>query len=276
MATGAEAVLLGGSTGRDEADKYSDIEVGVFWSRAPTDDERVSAIERAGGDLHRLWPFAEVDRAWFDDWFIGRRDGVAKSGVLVEPVHMTVADAQTAVEDVVERFDPQIEKQVLLAALCEGVPLAGEQLLLRLRDAAQPYPDSLARAVVERHAQIDHFWRFPMFRERGNPMHEARATFDVHERVLNALLAVNRVYWYGFKSLESVQRRLPIAPAGLLGRIRRAYQVESVERESLLAALVEETYDLVERHVPGADVVRLRAIFRYRRALWDGEAPELS
>lgn len=93
--------------------------------------------------------------------------------------------------------------------------------------------------------------------------------------MLNALLAVTRVYWYGFKSLESVQRRLPIAPADLLGRIRRAYQVESVERESLLAALVEDAYDLVERHVPGVDVERLRAIFRHRRSLWEGEQPEL-
>ncbi len=273
--TGAEAVLLGGSTARGEADKFSDIEVGVFWSRVPTDDDRALAIARAGGDLHRLWPFAEVERAWFDDWFIGRRDGVEKSGVLVEPVHMTIADAQATVQDVVERFDPAIEKQVLLAALCDGLPLAGDELLAPWRAAARSYPDELARAVVERHAQIDHFWRFSMFRDRDNPMHAARATADVHERVLHALLAVNRVYWYGFKSLDSLARRLAKAPADLAACLRRTYEVESPERERFLASLVEETYDLVERYVPGADVERLRTNFRYRRPLWDEEDPEL-
>jgi hypothetical protein len=29
-----------GSTAHGHADRYSDIEIGVFWNRAPTDDER--------------------------------------------------------------------------------------------------------------------------------------------------------------------------------------------------------------------------------------------
>jgi hypothetical protein len=270
---GAEAVLLGGSTSRGEADRYSDIELGVFWRDAPTDEQREAAIVRAGGDLHRLWPFAELERAWFDDWTVGRRDGVPKSGVFVEPVHMTVADAHATIEDVVERFDPELAKHVLLAAVCDGEALMGEELLARWRDAARAYPDELASAVVARNAQIDHFWRFPMYRDRANAVQAARATADVHERVLHALLAVNRVYWYGFKSLESVARRLPIAPPELVERIRRAYNVEPDERERLLEDLVEETYDLVGRHVPRANVDWLREVFRYRRPLWDDELP---
>ena len=72
VATGAEAVLLGGSTARGEADRHSDIEVRSSGAKRPGDDERAAAITAAGGDLHRLWPYADVDRAWFDDWFIGR------------------------------------------------------------------------------------------------------------------------------------------------------------------------------------------------------------
>lgn len=272
-AVGAEAVLLGGSTGRGEADRYSDIELGVFWHDAPTDAQRETAIARAGGDLHRLWAFAELDRAWFDDWTVGRRDDVPKSGVAVEPVHMTVSDAQATIEDVVERFDPELAKHVLLAALCDGEPLVGDELLTPWRDVASAYPDGLAPAVVERHAQIDHFWRFPMFRDRADPVHAARATADVHERVLHALLAVNRVYWYGFKSLDSVAGRLPVAPPDLVERIRRAYVVDLDERVQLLADLVEETYDLVELHVPAANVDWLREVFRYQRPLWDDEPP---
>ena len=276
VVTGAEAVLLGGSTGRGEADRHSDIEVGVFWRSAPSDDERAAAITAAGGDLHRLWPYAGVDRAWFDDWFVGRRDDEPKSGVLVEAVLMTIDDAATVIEEVTEKFDPALEKQVLLAALYDGIPLAGSELLKPWRDAARVYPDELARAVVERHAQIEHSWRFAMYRERDNPMRNAEAIVDVHQRVLHALLAVNRVYWYGFKSLESVTRRLPLAPDALLPRLRRAYTAEPEELEPLLGDLVEETYDLVEAHVPGADVGRLRTLFRYRRPLWADEQPDLS
>ena len=35
------AVLLGGSTARGHADRYSDIELGVFWHQPPTDAERL-------------------------------------------------------------------------------------------------------------------------------------------------------------------------------------------------------------------------------------------
>ena len=188
--------------------------MGVFWRSAPGDDERAAAIAAAGGDLHRLWPYADVDRAWFDDWFIGRCADEPKSGVLVEAVLMTIDDAATVIEEVTERFDPALEKQVLLAALHDGIPLAGHELLTPWRDAARVYPDELARAVVERHAQIEHSWRFAMYRERDNPMRIAEAIVDVHQRVLHALLAVNRGYWHGFKSLESVTMRLPLAPEG--------------------------------------------------------------
>ena len=250
VATGAEAVLLGGSTARGEADRHSDIELGVFWRSAPSDDERAAAITAAGGDLHRLWPYADVDRAWFDDWFIGRRADEPKSGVLVEAVLMTIDDAATVIEEVTESSTRRSRNRCCSPRSTTAFPWRVVELLKPWRDAARVYPDELARAVVERHAQIEHSWRFAMYRERDNPMRIAEAIVDVHQRVLHALLAVNRVYWYGFKSLESVTRRLPLAPEAPRPRLRRAYTAEPEELEPLLSDLVEETYDLVEAHVP--------------------------
>jgi hypothetical protein len=275
LSAGAEAVLLGGSTARGDADRHSDIEVGVFWRQPPTEDERTTAIAAAGGDLHRLWPYEDAERAWFDDWFIGRRGGQPKSGVLVEAVLMTTDDAAAVIHDVTQLFDPALEKQLLLAALHDGAPLGGRELPAGWQEAARVYPDELARAVIEQHAQVEHFWRFAAYRERANPMGTAEAIVDLHRRVLHALLAVNRVYWFGFKSLESVTRRLPLAPHVLLPRLRAAYTAEPDELDGLLGDLVEETYDLVAERVPGADVERLRTYFHYRRPLWAGERPEL-
>ncbi|TME00571.1 MAG: hypothetical protein E6I80_25445 [Chloroflexi bacterium] len=55
--------------------------------------------------------------------------------------------------------------------------------------------------------------------------------------------------------------------------MRQVYQVEPAEGAQCIAALVEETYDLVEQHVPGIDVDRLRRIFRYRRPFWKQPPP---
>jgi hypothetical protein len=263
------AVVLGGSTARGHADRFSDLELGVFWLDEPTDDERGAAIERAGGDLERLYSYDPAERAWFDDWKVGRRGDVPKTGITVDMVHVTTATVQWALEGALERHDPADAIQLLLSVLVDGVPLHGHELLERWRTAAVDYPPGLARAVVAAHAQIDHFWRFEACRARENPVHAYQGIVDAHERLLRTLLAVNRVYFFGFRSLDAVAARLAVAPADLLARVRRAYRGDLTEAERSVAELVEETYDIVERHVPGVDVGRLRAIFRYRRPLWD-------
>src|SRR2546423_6648115 len=62
------AVVLGGSTARGHADQYSDIELGVFWNQPPTDKERRTVIELAGGDLIRLYPYEAQEEVWADDF----------------------------------------------------------------------------------------------------------------------------------------------------------------------------------------------------------------
>jgi hypothetical protein len=56
--------------------------------------------------------------------------------------------------------------------------------------------------------------------------------------------------------------------------LRDAYQVPPAESAEIIRALVEDTYDLVEGHLPQVDVDRLRHIFRYQRTFLD-EMPEL-
>ena len=41
------------------------------------------------------------------------------------------------------------------------------------------------------------------------------------------------------------------------------------------AFFFEETYTLIEHHLPDADVARLRRLFRYRRTFWNGPPPGL-
>jgi hypothetical protein len=80
---------------------------------------------------------------------------------------------------------------------------------------------------------------------------------------------LNRVYYSGVKSLDAVGRDLEIAPRDLLERIRASYPLRAGESKQTLMTLVEETYDLIEEHVPEVDVRRLRAFLRYERPLWD-------
>ena len=54
---GVAAVLLAGSVARGLADAMSDVEVDVYWHRAPRDNERRAVVDDAGWE----WVYAEVD-----------------------------------------------------------------------------------------------------------------------------------------------------------------------------------------------------------------------
>jgi len=247
-AGGARAVLLAGSASRDLADRFSDVDAYVLWDSLPDEGARVAAIERAAGTVDRVW--ASED-AWTLD------------GVPFEIAHMSVADAEATITDVIERHEPDPGLQLAVSAFATGVPLAGEHVLAPLRTAAVAYPDGLATAVVDAHAQIDFLWQLEAHLERANPLLAYAWVADAHRRLLHALLAANRVYFFGFKRLEAVEARLPSAPPLLAERIREGY-ADPAAMGDRVGSLAEETYDIVEQSVPNVDVDRLRAILRYR------------
>jgi hypothetical protein len=269
------AIIAGGSTARGHADKYSDLEFGVFWHQPPTDEERKAAIDQSKGDLIRIYPYDPQYEVWADDLMMGRAaPDLPQSGLLVEIVHYTTDFMHRTLDSVLLQHDPDEDKQVLLSAILTGIPLHNQPLLQLWRQRASSYPHELTAAVVQRHAQIDHFWRSEMYLHRHeNLMMLYHSFHQVQVKLLHVLLAINHTYYFGFKWLDILTSRLPIAPPNLLHRLTQVYQVPPAEAAPLLAALVEETYDLIEQHVPGIDVAWLRRVFRYRRPLWEEPPP---
>lgn len=256
-AAGARAVLLAGSGSREVADRFSDLDLYAVWDEPPEEAERARAIDRAGGAVARLYPYDAADRMSFDEW--------THDGVPLEVAQVSLADAERTIADVVDRHEPDPGLLLYVSAFATGVPLAGAELLGHLREAALPYPDALAAAVVRAHAQIDFLWQLEAHLERANPMLAYAWVADAHRRLLHALLAANRVYFFGFKRLDAVESRLPLAPPDLARRIRDTYGSPVDELSDRVGRLAEETYDVVAQAVPDVDVDRLRRILRYRR-----------
>jgi hypothetical protein len=261
------AVLLGGSAARGHADRYSDLELAVLWREPPTEADRAAAISAAGGDLVTLYPVEAG--VWSDAWKIGRRDDVPFTGIEVDMSHCLVDTVEQVLHDVVERCDPDPEKQLIVGGILHAIPLHGSGLAERWQQRAARYPDDLRLAVVRAHAQIEGLWRLDAYAARDNPVAGHQVLTAAHEDLLHVLLGLNRVYFSGFKSLAAVVPELPIAPPDLLERIRASYPLEAGRSRAQLTALVEETHDLIEEQFPEIDVERLREILRYERPLWE-------
>jgi hypothetical protein len=265
------AVILGGSVARGHADRYSDIELGVFWREPPADEDRRRAAERTGGDLVRLYPYDAAYDGWEDDLTIGRAAPDApNSGVLLEVSHHTLASISRLIDGVTLRCDADESKHNVIAGILDAAVLYDTGIVPAWQARAAQYPRELAVAVVRRHATIDHFWRWELLLHRGENLMLVYQSFaQAEQKLLHVLLALNRVYYFGFKWLDVVADRLNVAPADLIDRLRRVYQVPPAEGAALLTALVEETYDMVEGQLPEVDVTWLRRVFRYRRPTWD-------
>lgn len=272
------AVILGGSTGRGHADRYSDVELGVFWHQPPTDTERQQAADQITanyGDLLRLYPYYPDEEAWCDDFTLGRaHPDQPQSGLLLEVVHYTTNFVERTLDEVLIGHNPDLFKQNLIAGVLDGRPTHNAPLIQSWQTRAKNYPDELAYAVVRRHAQIDHFWRWQMWLARSNNLMMLYQSFtQVQNKLLHVLLGLNKVYYFGFKWLDVINGRLTHKPADLLSCLARAYEAPPAEGVQIVTTLVEETYDLIEQHLPDIDVAWLRAVFRYQRPLWDDAPP---
>lgn len=115
------AVILGGSAARGHADRYSDMEVGVFWHEPPTETDRRGCIERAGGDLHHLYAYEAAWGAWHDDWKIGRNSqGEPSTGVSVDMPNFLVDTVGQTLDALLNQHNPDLLKQILVSGLQTG------------------------------------------------------------------------------------------------------------------------------------------------------------
>jgi hypothetical protein len=196
--------------------------------------------------------------------------GQPTTGVLIEVPHYTVAFIERVLADVLESYDPSDDKQSLISAVIAGIPTHGEVLIEKWRSKAAVYPPELALAMIQRHAQIDHFWRTEMFLERGDNLPLLYDTFvQVAKKLFYMLLALNHTYYSGFKWIHLLLAGMPLKAADFEARLKRVFEVEPRAAAREMRSLVEETYTLVEQTMPTVDAERLRQIFRYERQPWD-------
>ena len=266
-----EAVFLGGSTARGQADRYSDVETGVFWERDPTMAERAYAISAAGGELHLQYEPEGI--YWEDSLFAGRdAAGSPQSGQFVEISHIRTTEIERILDRLSSDPDPDDDVLNLLSGIADSVALHGIARVASWRAIARSYPDGLARAVVRRHGQIEFFWRWEMLVARGNHPGPLHAHFwSIQQHVLQMLLATNRRYPLGYKFLDSIFERCALAPDRFAQRFDSVSTLPPDRAAKELQALVLETYALVEQHVPGLgrEIQQWRPWFAYERPRWD-------
>ncbi|MGH2429445.1 MAG: DUF4037 domain-containing protein [Candidatus Limnocylindria bacterium] len=243
-----KGVLVAGSVGRGEADRYSDLEIDVYWSASPSDAERLAPIQAVRGTLiGRLDPAEEEE--WAEEFIIDAIH-VGTSMFLVDTMERYLAE-------VVDGWSTADLPQIRIAAIQHGIALHGEVLVDRWRARAAAYPDGLRRAMVQLHLRHQVTWgSAAMLAERGDLVLLYDTIGRAVRAMLGALHGLNRLYLAhpGHKWMRRLIAEMEIAPMDLADRLASVYLLPPQESVAVLQALLEETLELVELGLPDVDV----------------------
>jgi hypothetical protein len=253
---GVRAVLLAGSVARGCADRWSDIELMVFWDGPPPEPLRRQAAQ-AGGVVQTLYGYDADNDEWADD--------VLVSGIEVQVSHRTTAGTEAWLADVTAGFDPDLVKQDLIALIRYGVALSGGELVGQWRRRTDGYPGPLRLAMVREHLDFGSAWQRAKLLARGELLPLYSDLVGVLRRIVLVLLGLNGVWFphLGFKWLGALD--LPLAPPDLVARIDAVLTGEPGAAVRDLDALAGETLELVAEHLPEAGAAEVLAALRRRR-----------
>jgi hypothetical protein len=251
-------VLLAGSVARGIADQFSDIEIDVYWHTPPTDEDRMAPIEQSGWQL----VYRHVDE---NEW----ADGFLIAGVKVDTSQFLVSTIDRWLDDAIIRADTEPEYQVRITAIQQGRPLHGAELIERWRARTAVYPDALAHAMVAEYSTFRPRYLLEMLAARDDVLLLHQDLVAAEQLILSVLMGVNRMYaphpYHKWLDWEIAQ--LTIAPPDLNRRLRQILRAEPRMAVDQLHQLIEETFMLIEQHLPSFDTSAARAVFEERRVV---------
>ena len=255
------AVQVAGSTGRGTADRYSDLEVDIYWSAPPSEEERRAAVARAGAALIGL---DEDPDEWEEQMDFGGFHA-ATSMFLVTTMERYLAE-------VLDEHSTDPSAQMRLYSLLHAQTLVGADLIEQWRARSAAYPAGLTHAMLRENLIFDGFgYAEEMFAARDDVIPLYDIFSRVERQILGALLGLNRIYLPnpGYKSMDDLIAEMAVTPPDLAARLRRAFRIPPAEGVQLLHALIAEIFALVETHVPAFDTTPYRAKVGHRRGVWD-------
>lgn len=254
-----KVVMVAGSVGHGRADRYSDIEVDVYYSEPPTTAERLAAVTGCGGTIESL---GEDDEEW-------------EEHMLIDGVH--VATMERYLTLVVDRCQVAPSAQTRLYSVQHAVPLQATEQVELWRAKAATYPKGLTYEMLRENLRFEGFgYGEEMLAARDDLLLLYSDFVQIERQILGALLGLNRIYLptpEHMKWMDELIEAMSIKPADLSARLKRAFHIEPVAGVRLLKEIIAETLTLVERHVPEFDTTPYRSNLGQQRQAWD--APPL-
>ncbi len=251
-ASGLMALLVGGSVAHGYADRWSDVDIGVFWTTLPPERSSAELAARAGLVEWHAYPDPSPTGAL-------EEDGV-RNGIKVDLVHLTCTSVEETIAAVIDHGNSSLEHQVLVAAIRDGLPLFGDRLLACWKTRVAVYPEELRIAMVQNHLIFgSHAW-LEMLAERDDVLVLHDLLCRIGRAIITILLEINGVYARSarLKWTHQTIAQCTIAPPGFARRLDVLLRSDSTTAVAEAGRFIEETLALIDHHLPAVDTAPVR------------------
>ncbi len=239
------AILVGGSVSYGVADRYSDVEIGVYWTESPTANERKAISTRTGATEGRFEPFPrnanDPDDGADEDIYIG---GDSANGFQIDVKHRTVE----ATEWLLDNHTGDLREVIPYA-----IPLYGRSLIEKWKSQITLPSREQAGEEVSQQLRLWPWWLIKRFAEENEVLLTYKCLSLISGNITAALATLNRMQLPFGKYTEWSMEQVPLKPANFWPRYEQLFREEPLVAVRQLHALVEDTFALVATNSPEVD-----------------------
>lgn len=259
-----KAVMVTGSVAEGLCDEYSDCDVCLYYDELPFEEElELARHQNLGAELIGI--LGDRQEGAFGESFL-------VNGIEFQFAHATIAQWEKEISSILEEFDVQSPIVKAMSGTLIGIPLYGETLIQQWRAKVANYPDALAQRMVEHYLKFFAIWGMqPKLARRDTTIWYYQILVESAQNLLGVLSGLNRLYYstFQFKRTSRFIEQMKIVPENLASRLENLFHLETFVAVSQLEALVRETVELVEIHMPQVDTSPAKRKLEWRQQAWE-------
>ena len=247
------ATTIGGSVARGIADNSSDVDIFIFCNELPSEEASQNAITLLKGE--RWKRHNRFDRGIARDCF-------ALEDARIDVEHVLITKVETELDRILKNYET--DRQQFVGGFYDCIPLSGHHLAETWINRVKAYPNGLQTAMVTKHLFPPPLWLSEIYdQKRGDFLFLQRDYVTVTEHILGMLLGLNRLYKPGeWKRVSYLIDKMTLAPENLWKRLSEPFRLPTPQGIASLTQIVEETFDLIEKHLPHINIDDARKEFR--------------
>ncbi len=250
----AKEIALTGSVSRGVADDFSDIEI-IFWAEEiPSEKERMEWIKEVGGT--DLKPYKEpiADGSM---WIIFYYEGY-----WIEAGWQNISLLKEHIEEILTGNVVNHERLILASIIKNAKPLRSDDVLLKLQQELDNYPEELQIKLINPPLQI---WTLPLIYDVFKALSHRDDRIPLVERLtgvvrtlLRILYALNKEWEPDWKWIDAGIQNLEIKPIRMSERIKEIFAMsDPIQSTKMVLELFDETIQLIPEKFDQNDIFKI-------------------